>query len=171
MRNWHFKPGTDYRVIQRIPHYTGNPNPSGYVSRKGLFREFFEGAVMSKQIATPVVIDYGNGNNKFLVGADHELIFSTDDATESEMEEIKSSINGKAAAVLFMQELLDSVDTLSGIADQHGVHTLADLMYLHSAIMKGSFIDHYPGESKVLQIASALPSGDQWSKFITEVPA
>jgi hypothetical protein len=66
----------------------------------------------------------------------------------------------------FMQELLDSVDTLSGIAESHGVRTLADLMYLQNAILSGGFIDHYPDESKVLDIASALPSGREWSKYI-----
>ena len=74
---------------------------------------------------------------------------------------------GHDRARLFMQELLDSVETLSGIAEQHGARTLADLMYLQNAILSGGFIDHYPGESKVLEIASGLPSGEQWSKFIT----
>ena len=69
-------------------------------------------------------------------------------------------------AMLFMQELLDSVETLSGIAEQHGARTLADLMYLQYAILSGGFIDHYPGESKVLEIASGLPSGGRWLEFI-----
>ncbi len=73
---------------------------------------------------------------------------------------------GHDRAKLFMQELLDSVETLSGIAEQHGARTLADLMYLQNAILSGGFIDHYPGESKVLEIARDLPSGGQWSKFI-----
>ena len=73
---------------------------------------------------------------------------------------------GHDRASLFMQELLDSVETLSGIAEQHGARTLADLMYLQNAILSGGFIDHYPGESKVLEIARDLPSGGQWSKFI-----
>ena len=73
---------------------------------------------------------------------------------------------GHDRARLFMQELLDSVETLSGIAEQHGARTLADLMYLQNAILSGGFIDHYPGESKVLEIARDLPSGGQWSKFI-----
>ena len=73
---------------------------------------------------------------------------------------------GHDRARLFMQELLDSVETLSGIVEQHGARTLADLMYLQNAILSGGFIDHYPGESKVLEIARDLPSGGQWSKFI-----
>ena len=39
-------------------------------------------------------------------------------------------------------------------------------MYLQNAILSGGFIDHYPDESKVMDIASALPSGEQWSRFI-----
>lgn len=66
----------------------------------------------------------------------------------------------------FMQELLDSVETLSGIADTHGSRTLADLMYLQNAILSGNYIDHYPGESKVLEIANSLPSGARWAKYI-----
>jgi len=79
-------------------------------------------------------------------------------------EERKAASCDKADA--FFQELLGSVETLSGIAEEHGVRTLADLMYLQTAIMKDSFIDHYPDESKVLDIALALPSGEQWAKFI-----
>jgi hypothetical protein len=75
--------------------------------------------------------------------------------------------SGKTAATTYFQELLDSVETLTGIAEQHGSRTLADLMYLQNAILSdGGFIDHYPGESKVLEIASALPSGERWAKFI-----
>ena len=73
---------------------------------------------------------------------------------------------GHDRARLFMQELLDSVETLTGIAEQHGARTLADLMHLQNAILSGGFIDHYPGESKVLEIARDLPSGEEWSKFI-----
>jgi len=73
---------------------------------------------------------------------------------------------GHERAKLFMRELLNSVETLTGIAEQHGARTLADLMYLQNAILSGGFIDHYPGESKALEIARGLPSGGQWSKFI-----
>lgn len=77
-----------------------------------------------------------------------------------------NEVSGKRVAALFFQELLASVEILSGIAEEHGSRTLADLMYLQNAILTGGFIDHYPGESKVLEIASALPSGERWSKFI-----
>ena len=82
----------------------------------------------------------------------------------------KTLIERKAAsadnAILFMQELLDSVETLGGIAEVHGARTLTDLMYLHTAILKGSFIDHYSEESEVMDIASGLPSGECWASYI-----
>ena len=73
---------------------------------------------------------------------------------------------GYDKACLFMKELLDSVETLTGIADEHGARTLADLFYLHSAIMEGGFVDCCQHESKVLEIAGALPSCAQWLEFI-----
>jgi len=86
-------------------------------------------------------------------------------STASQDDEERKA-QGHDRARLFLQELLDSVETLSGIAEQHGARTLADLMYLQNAILSGGFIDHYPEESKVFEIASGLPSGGQWSKFI-----
>ena len=64
-----------------------------------------------------------------------------------------------------MEELLDSVETLSGIADTHGARTLADLMYLQAAILRGGFIDHWPAESAAMDIANGLPSGERWAEF------
>lgn len=75
-------------------------------------------------------------------------------------------VSGKRAAARYFHELLDSSETLTGIAVEHGSRTLADLMHLQNAILIGGFIDYYPDESKVLEIASALPSGEQWSEFI-----
>ena len=114
----------------------------------------------------PVQIAYSDTRQRFLVAEDTELILSTTDASDGEMQQIQSAINGQFYAGLFMQELLDSVASLSSIAEEHGARTLADLMYLQNAILNGGFIDHYPGESKVMEIASGLPSGERWSKFI-----
>jgi hypothetical protein len=66
----------------------------------------------------------------------------------------------------FMKELLDSVETLTGIAEQHNPRTLADLMYLHSAILEGGFIDYYPAESAVWEVVRGLPSGEEWEKYL-----
>lgn len=82
----------------------------------------------------------------------------------------KTGTEQKAAAaengIRFMTELLAQYETLTGIADEHGVRTLADLMYLQQAILKGGFIDHYPGESAVLEIVRDLPSGEAWAAHI-----
>lgn len=77
-----------------------------------------------------------------------------------------NGVSGKLAATLFFQELLGAVEILTMVAEEQGSRTLADLMYLQNAILNGGFIDYYPDESKVLEIASALPSGDLWSKSI-----
>jgi len=69
-------------------------------------------------------------------------------------------------ARLFWQELLESAESLTAIADLHGLRTLADLFYLQNAVLSCGFIDHYPGESKVLGLASALPSGAKWKTYI-----
>lgn len=68
----------------------------------------------------------------------------------------------------FMHELLESTETLTSIAEEHGPRTLADLFYLHSAIAEGSFIDYYPNsdESSVKDIAAGLPSGAEWLTYI-----
>ena len=65
-----------------------------------------------------------------------------------------------------MTELLDSTETLTGIAEEHGARTLADLMYLHSAIVSGGFIDHWEGESQALKLVRALPSGERWASYV-----
>jgi len=67
---------------------------------------------------------------------------------------------------LFFDELLSNYETLTGIADQYGSRTLADLMYLHSAIMHGGFIDSYEDESSVLEIVKGLESADKWISYI-----
>ena len=92
------------------------------------------------------------------------------DGDGSPLVDGKTPVERKAeaadAARLFMTELLESVETLTGIAEVHGPRTLADLMYLQAAILEGGFIDHYPEESAVAEIVAALPSGERWTTFI-----
>lgn len=82
----------------------------------------------------------------------------------------QTSVDDKAKnadlASRFMQELLGSVETLVGIADEFGSRTLADLMYLQQAIIEGGYIDNYPDESSVFLIIHGLPSGFLWEKYI-----
>lgn len=82
------------------------------------------------------------------------------------IERLANARDCAVAAATFMDELLASVDTVTGVAEEHGVRTLADLIYLHSAIISSGFIDHYPGESMVLQIVHELPSSEKWMKYI-----
>lgn len=70
------------------------------------------------------------------------------------------------AAVEFWNELMGSVETLTGIADQHGVRTLTDVMYLHQAILSGSVIDDYPENSKLREVIALLPSSIRWMAYI-----
>lgn len=74
--------------------------------------------------------------------------------------------SNEARAILFMQELLESVETLGGIAQEHGIRTLCDLMYLQDAILTGGFIDASQDESAAYQLVAALPSGALWTNFI-----
>lgn len=73
---------------------------------------------------------------------------------------------GSGPAMLFFKELMENFETLTGIADQHGARTLADLLYLQNAILDGSFIELYPDESALLKIVDELPSGALWRQFI-----
>ena len=73
---------------------------------------------------------------------------------------------GAGPAMLFFKELMENVETLTCIADQHGARTLADVMYLQNAVLDGSFIELYPDESAVLKIVDELPSAAIWRQFI-----
>ncbi len=72
--------------------------------------------------------------------------------------------SGKAKR--FMLELLDSVECLTAVAEEHGPRTLADLFYLHSAINAGGFVDSYPNESQLVQLVKALPSAPEWLAYV-----
>ena len=76
---------------------------------------------------------------------------------------------GSAPAMLFFKELMENVETLTGIADRYGPRTLADVMYLQNAILDGSFIELFPDESAVLDIVDELPSAAIWRKFVQTV--
>lgn len=114
----------------------------------------------------PINSEITPAGEQFLIAADRELILSCTDATADELTEIVRAVNSKHEAEMFFDELLNHVETLTAITEEYNVRTLADLMYLQLAILKGGFIDHYPGESKVLELVNALPSGERWATFI-----
>jgi hypothetical protein len=89
------------------------------------------------------------------------------------IRELALDLAGKAsdrakleAARKFMRELEDSVETLGGIADAYGAHTLADLMWLQHAILDDGYITYIPEHSCVLDVVRPLPSGPLWVKYI-----
>lgn len=68
----------------------------------------------------------------------------------------------------FMTELTDSVECLTAVAEEHGARTLADLLYLHAAIISGGFVDFYPDESQLLKMVQELPSSEEWMVYIKQ---
>lgn len=66
----------------------------------------------------------------------------------------------------FMAELIDSVESLTAVGEEHGPRTLADLFYLHAAIGSGGFVDFYPGELRLVEMVQGLPSAAEWLQFI-----
>lgn len=77
----------------------------------------------------------------------------------------KNITQSHALALLFMNELLASVETLGGIAEQYGFPALVNLMYLQNAILDENYIDVDRGNS-VFQIVNSLPSGSVWKRYI-----
>lgn len=72
----------------------------------------------------------------------------------------------------FNRELLDSVETLGGIAEQYGVRTLADLMYLQMAILHDGHIEVWGEQTNALEVLKGLPSADEWiNRYTTEIDA
>ena len=65
----------------------------------------------------------------------------------------------------FMQELQQEFHLVE-VGALHGTTTLVHLMYLQGAIMKGTFIDHYPTESDLLVVLNQLPSAEVWKDYI-----
>jgi hypothetical protein len=57
------------------------------------------------------------------------------------------------------------------VAEQHGPSTLAQLMYLQTAILKGTQIELYANEAEKLGLVKALPSGERWWKHVSVLPA
>lgn len=76
----------------------------------------------------------------------------------------------QARSAQFMVELLDDHETLTDIGEHKGARTLADCMYMLSAVQKGSLIEiHHPTESSILDILQSLPSAALWMTYVHEV--
>lgn len=68
----------------------------------------------------------------------------------------------KQHAALFFTELINSVETLSGLAASHGLETLVELMYLQNAILTAGFIESSDVTNEVL---ASLPNGVLWLSY------
>ncbi|RKT10567.1 hypothetical protein B0G69_7995 [Paraburkholderia sp. RAU2J] len=62
----------------------------------------------------------------------------------------------------FVRELLDEVETLGSVADQHGTGALAFLFYLQAAILNGTFVEARSDDAGLLALIRRLPSGVIW---------
>ncbi|MCE4547717.1 MULTISPECIES: hypothetical protein [unclassified Caballeronia] len=72
------------------------------------------------------------------------------------------SLRLAADAKQFHAELLDAVETLTGIAEQHGALALANVVYLQTAILKGGVIELTREEADAFSFVRDLPSGGRW---------
>jgi hypothetical protein len=72
------------------------------------------------------------------------------------------SLRLAADAKQFHAELLDSVETLTAIAEQHGALALANVVYLQTAFLKGGVIELTRDEAEALSFVRELPSGGRW---------
>ncbi|WP_186050456.1 hypothetical protein [Burkholderia gladioli] len=69
-------------------------------------------------------------------------------------------------ACLFMSELLGSVDSLSAIGREHGLSTLASLLYLVDAIQNDGCIDVPALDPSILPVINELPSAARWIRYM-----
>ena len=74
-----------------------------------------------------------------------------------------------ADAKQFHIELLGAVETLTGVEEQYGALTLAYIVYLQMAIVRGTSIEVCPDFARKLSFVRALPSGERWWKHVIEL--
>ncbi|SAK86560.1 hypothetical protein AWB75_05850 [Caballeronia catudaia] len=77
------------------------------------------------------------------------------------------SLRLAADAKQFHAELLDSVETLTAVAEQYGASALANVIYLQTAILKGGVIELTRDEAENFSFVRDLPSGGRWWQSVT----
>ncbi|MCG7400634.1 hypothetical protein [Caballeronia zhejiangensis] len=87
-------------------------------------------------------------------------------AVVSAIADADVSLRLAADAKQFHAELLDAVETLTAIAEQHGALALANVVYLQTAILKGGVIDLTRDEAESFAFVRALPSGGRWWRSV-----
>ena len=91
------------------------------------------------------------------------------DAVLGAISDADVSLRLAADAKQFNAELLDAVETLTGIAEQHGALALANVVYLHAALLKGGVIELTRDEAENFAFVRNLPSGVRWWQSVTLV--
>ncbi|MDR6202518.1 hypothetical protein [Paraburkholderia graminis] len=69
-------------------------------------------------------------------------------------------------AARFANEVLNAVESLCAVAEQHGVHALADLFYLQTAILEGMQVQFDSKAAPISEFVRTLPSASGWSRYI-----
>jgi hypothetical protein len=91
------------------------------------------------------------------------------DAVLTAILDANGTLQRAADAKQFHAELLDGVETLTGISEEHGATALAHVVYLQMAILEGTSIEFSSQEAESLAFIRGLPSGERWWKHVTEV--
>jgi len=80
-------------------------------------------------------------------------------------EILRDAVHGPAAR--FMDEVLNAHDSVASIVDKYNDLTLADVLYLHSAIHKKTYIEvEAPSDTRIVELVRQLPSADFWQQHI-----
>jgi hypothetical protein len=69
-------------------------------------------------------------------------------------------------AARFANEVLNAVESLSAVAEQRGVHSLADLFYLQTAILEGTYVQLDALSTPIFELVRTLPSVSEWRRHI-----
>lgn len=90
------------------------------------------------------------------------------DASSKDLESKSARVD---LAVRFYEELTNEVESFVVLAELYGARTLADIVYLQAAILKGTCIENASKESFIADVVRALPSAKVWLKYITNADA
>ncbi|MFM0051476.1 hypothetical protein [Caballeronia grimmiae] len=88
------------------------------------------------------------------------------EAVVAAIADADASLRLAADAKQFNAELLDAVETLTGIAEQHGALALANVVYLQAALLKGGVIELTRDKAEALSFVRGLPSGGRWWRSV-----
>jgi hypothetical protein len=93
------------------------------------------------------------------------------DAVLAAIVDADNVLQRAAVARQFHTELLDAVETLTSIGEQHGPLALAHIVYLQMAILNGTSVELAPDEAEALGLVRGLASGDRWWKHVEVIEA